>query len=232
MNLKTNETKVSIYVPKRLPSIFLFVFPLLCGTGALLFMSDKSLTDLIYGISDLGPVTWNGVGTSLFCGAILGWERQLRKKPIGIRTSMLVTLGTYLFVAVSIHTSQNLEIHSGSASLVTDPSRIIGQIVSGIGFLGAGVMFTKKGSVNGVTSAATIWLLAAVGVCIGVGAVETAIKISTLGAIILIVVDSFDDVLVDFFKVFFYHKSRYNGELLDKAEELRRRRKGTEEYED
>lgn len=221
MSQVTNESKLQVYVPRKFPSIFLFIFPVLSGVIALLLLSDQTLPQLIEEISHLGPVTWNGVGASLFCGGILGWERQLRNKPIGIRTSMLVTLGTYLFVAVSIHTAQTIDIGT-EASVITDPSRIIGQIVSGIGFLGAGVMFTRKGSVTGVTSAATIWLLASVGVCVGVGAIETAIKIATLGAVILIVVDAFDDVIADFFKVFFHHKSRYNGELLKKAKQIRK----------
>lgn len=198
--------------PKRMPSLFLTIVPLILGSLALLLFTEDSVTDLVAEIMDLGPLDWQSVFAALFCGGILGWERQLRNKPIGMRTSMLVCLGTYIFVAVSIHMAQTMNL-SSSATLVTDPSRIIGQIVSGIGFLGAGVMFTRKGSVNGVTSAATVWLLAAIGVCIGVGAITTAIKVSALGTVVLIVVDSFDDVLADLTKLAFHHKSRYDGQL-------------------
>tara|TARA_B100000700_G_scaffold101966_1_gene114951 strand:+ start:4356 stop:5021 length:666 start_codon:yes stop_codon:yes gene_type:complete len=202
--------------PRRMPSLFLAIVPLFAGAVALLMLSEQSLESLIYEATHLGPLNWRSVFAALFCGGILGWERQLRGKPIGMRTSMLVCLGSYIFVAVSIHMTGNMP--DADARIVTDPSRIIGQIVSGIGFLGAGVMFTKKGSVNGVTSAATVWLLASIGVCIGVDAIATAIKVSTLGAVVLIVVDSFDDVLADMTKLVFHHKSRYAGELVKRRE--------------
>lgn len=206
---------------RRIPSIFLSVVPLLAGACALLLLSGQSFTELIREIRNLGPLEWRSVFAALFCGGILGWERQLRKKPIGMRTSMLIALGSYIFVAVSIHMANNMPV--SGATIVTDPSRIIGQIVSGIGFLGAGVMFTKKGSVNGVTSAATVWLLASIGVCIGINELATAIKVSTLGAIILIVVDSFDDVMVDATKLVFHHKSRYDGDLLKKPTSIEKK---------
>lgn len=202
-----------------MPSIFLSVIPLALGSIALVLLSGQSIEEVWSQITELGLLSWKSVFAALFCGGILGWERQLRKKPIGMRTSMLISLGSYIFVAVSIHMANNMPM--SDATIVTDPSRIIGQIVSGIGFLGAGVMFTKKGSVNGVTSAATVWLLASIGVCIGVGAIATAIKVSTLGAIILIVVDSFDDVLADATKLIFYHKSRYDGDLIRMAKKRR-----------
>ena len=106
----------------------------------------------------IAPFSWGAIGASILCGAIVGLERQLRGKPVGIRTSSLIVLGTYVFVAVSML----------AATDNTDPSRIIGQVVTGIGFLGAGVMLAKEGAVVGVTSASTIWSLAAVGVCIAV----------------------------------------------------------------
>lgn len=204
---------------RRMPSIFLSIIPLILGAMALVLFSGQSISELWYEITHLGPLEWKSVFAALFCGGILGWERQLRKKPIGMRTSMLISLGSYIFVAISIHMANNMPI--SDATIVTDPSRIIGQIVSGIGFLGAGVMFTKKGSVNGVTSAATVWLLASIGVCIGVGAIATAIKVSTLGAILLIVVDSFDDVIADATKLVFYHKSQYDGDLIRMAKKRR-----------
>lgn len=104
----------------------------------------------------VAPFSWSAIGTSILCGAVVGFERQLRGKPVGIRTSSLIVLGTYIFIVSSIHVATDM----------TDPSRIIGQVVTGIGFLGAGVMLAKEGVVVGVTSAATIWALAAVGVCI------------------------------------------------------------------
>ena len=125
------------------------------------------------------PFTWRGLATALACGVIVGLERQLRGKPVGIRTSSLIVLGTYIFVAISIHVSND----------VSDPSRIIGQVITGIGFLGAGVMLSKDGTVVGVTSAATIWALASIGVCIAIGSLLTSIKLALVVVVILIGVD-------------------------------------------
>jgi putative Mg2+ transporter-C (MgtC) family protein len=127
----------------------------------------------------ISPFSWSAIGTSLLCGAIIGFERQLRGKPVGIRTSSLIVLGTYIFIAASMLIAVE----------ITDPSRIIGQVVTGIGFLGAGVMLAKEGVVVGVTSAATIWALAAVGVCIAVIDSLVAIKLAIIIVLILYGVD-------------------------------------------
>jgi putative Mg2+ transporter-C (MgtC) family protein len=124
----------------------------------------------------IAPLGWQELLTALSCGFIIGLERQLRGKPAGIRTSILIVLGTYVFIAVS--TSVNSEM--------TDPSRIIGQVITGVGFLGAGVMLSRDGMVLGVTSAATIWVLAAIGVCIGTGHDLVAIKLSLLVVTVLV----------------------------------------------
>lgn len=131
----------------------------------------------------IAPFSWPAIGTALLCGTIIGLERQLRGKPVGIRTSSLIVLGTYVFVASS--TLINNE--------VTDTSRIIGQVVTGIGFLGAGVMLAKDGAVVGVTSAATIWALASIGICIAVVDQFVAIKLSVLVVGILYGVDLLED---------------------------------------
>ena len=113
----------------------------------------------------------------------MGVERQLRGKPVGIRTSSLIVLGTYIFIASS----------SLIQNEVTDTSRIIGQVVTGIGFLGAGVMLAKDGAVVGVTSAATIWALAAIGVCIAAVDAFVAFKLAVLVVLILYGVDLLED---------------------------------------
>lgn len=123
----------------------------------------------------ISPFHWTSIGTALFCGLIVGLERQLRGKPVGIRTSALITLGTYVFLTAATVVGNE---HS-------DPSRVIGQIVTGIGFLGAGVMLARDGAVVGVTSAATIWVLAAIGVVIGIGSNLAAIKIALVTVFIL-----------------------------------------------
>lgn len=138
----------------------------------------------------IDPFSWASIGTAVFCGSLVGFERQLRGKPVGIRTSSLIVLGTYIFIAASMLVATN----------VSDPSRIIGQVVTGIGFLGAGVMLAKEGVVVGVTSAATIWTLAAIGVCIAVIDALVAIKLSILVVMILSGVDYLEEYSTHFTK--------------------------------
>ena len=133
--------------------------------------SRMSLDSLL----SITPYRWSAIAASIFCGFIIGLERQLRGKPVGIRTSALIVLGTYIFIASSMFVAAD----------ITDPSRIIGQVITGIGFLGAGVMLAKDGAVLGVTSAATIWSLASIGVCIAIVDSYTAIKLSVIVVAIL-----------------------------------------------
>ncbi|UCE85652.1 MAG: MgtC/SapB family protein [Deltaproteobacteria bacterium] len=118
----------------------------------------------------LGPTFWTTVGTALLCGAIIGVERQLRGKPAGVRTSVLICISTSVFIELG-------EAASGGSA---DPTRVLGQLVTGVGFLGAGVILAREGTVTGVTTAAVIWVLAAIGAAIGLG--------QHLGAIALAVV--------------------------------------------
>ena len=129
------------------------------------------------------PFSWDAIGTAVACGSIVGIERQLRGKPVGIRTSALITLGTYLFIAAAA------TLNSSN----TDPSRVIGQVITGIGFLGAGVMLTRDGIVLGVTSAATIWALASIGVVIAMDHLFTAVKLSLIVVAVLVGVDLLED---------------------------------------
>jgi putative Mg2+ transporter-C (MgtC) family protein len=123
----------------------------------------------------LEPLSLLGIGTAVLCGIIVGLERQLSGKPTGMRTSILICLGSYIFVAV------NHMISGGNV----DPGRIVGQIITGIGFIGAGVILTRQGIVVGVTSAAVIWVLAGVGMLIGFEKHLTAVVISVLTVAIL-----------------------------------------------
>jgi putative Mg2+ transporter-C (MgtC) family protein len=125
---------------------------------------------------DIAPLDWAGIGSALLCGAIIGIERQLAGKPAGLRTSILICLGTYLFVATGVLL----------ASSATDPTRIIGQVVTGIGFLGAGVILAREGVVLGVTSAAVIWVLAAIGSLIGIKRYSPGIIISLITVLVLV----------------------------------------------
>jgi putative Mg2+ transporter-C (MgtC) family protein len=94
-----------------------------------------------------------------FLGAVIGYERARAKKPAGIRTHLLVCMGAALFTVISIWG------FSGNA----DPSRIAAGVVVGVGFLGAGTILRQERGVAGLTTAATIWAVAAIGVAIGTG---------------------------------------------------------------
>jgi len=98
--------------------------------------------------------------------AIVGIERHRRLKSAGIRTHTLVGVGSAVFTLVSAYGFQAV---TGPTTIV-DPSRIAAQIVSGIGFLGAGVIFVRQNAVSGLTTAASIWLTAAIGMACGAGA--------------------------------------------------------------
>lgn len=109
---------------------------------------------------------------SITLGFLIGLEREKHKKAIGIRTTSLITLGSTLFAIISIY------------SFHADQSRVIAQIVSGIGFLSAGVIFKNSDQITELTTAATIWCAAAVGVLVGIGMFEIAV-ISTLSILII-----------------------------------------------
>ena len=89
---------------------------------------------------------WLPVGVSIVCGAIVGFERQLRGKPLDVRTAVLVCLGTNVYIRLGV-------VISGEH---TDTMRILGQVVTGIGFLGAGVIFNRGAHVQGLTTAAVV----------------------------------------------------------------------------
>jgi putative Mg2+ transporter-C (MgtC) family protein len=111
-------------------------------------------------------------------GAVLGLERELRQKSAGLRTNILIAMGSALFTLVSIEIA---EAHG------SDPGRIAAQIVTGIGFLGAGAIIRTGGSVQGLTTAATVWVNAAVGVAAGAGEYHLALMATGVTVIVLLV---------------------------------------------
>jgi len=117
-------------------------------------------------------------------GGAVGMERELRERQAGLRTHLLVSVGSALFTLVSAYGFSDVLAHSGPQVLVRlDPSRVAAQIVSGIGFLGAGAIIRQGLSVRGLTTAATLWLVAAIGMASGAGYYDAAI-IATFGAIL------------------------------------------------
>jgi putative Mg2+ transporter-C (MgtC) family protein len=96
-------------------------------------------------------------------GGAIGLERELKGKPAGLRTNILICMGATLLTDVSI------SLGTLNGARVGDPARLAAQIVSGVGFLGAGTIMQSAGTVTGLTSAATIWVVAAIGIAIGSG---------------------------------------------------------------
>jgi len=113
------------------------------------------------------------LGLALLFGAVIGWERERTRRPAGLRTNMLVALGAASFTLVSIAMIQQYMVNP-SEPIGIDPAKIIAGIVGGIGFLGAGAIFQQSDRVRGMTTAAGIWVVAAVGVASGAGYYEIA----------------------------------------------------------
>jgi putative Mg2+ transporter-C (MgtC) family protein len=134
-------------------------------------------------------IDWPEVLLRLFVAAALGGaiglERELRERQAGLRTHLVVCVGSALFTLVSAYGFHEFLINGGGL-VRTDPTRIAAQIVSGIGFLGAGAIIRQGLSVKGLTTAATLWLSAAIGMASGAGyysaaLIATAVALLTLG---------------------------------------------------
>jgi putative Mg2+ transporter-C (MgtC) family protein len=113
-------------------------------------------------------------------GGAIGIEREIKGKPAGLRTNILICVGAVLLTDVSL----NIGLIDGDGR-VGDPARLAAQIVSGIGFLGAGTIMQARGTVTGLTSAATIWVVAALGIAIGAGFYMEAAGTGILVTIVL-----------------------------------------------
>jgi putative Mg2+ transporter-C (MgtC) family protein len=115
-------------------------------------------------------------------GGAVGLERELRDHEAGFRTHLIVSLGACVFTLVSAHAWTDWTFSTASG-VVFDPTRIAAQIVTGIGFLGAGAIIVRGISVRGLTTAATLWVVAAIGMAAGTGYYEVAV-----GAAVLVLV--------------------------------------------
>jgi uncharacterized membrane protein YhiD involved in acid resistance len=121
----------------------------------------------------------------LALGAIIGFERELHRQPAGFRTHSLVALGAALFAIISGY---------GYGGAAIDPTRITAQIVSGIGFIGAGTILQYRGHIRGLTTAASLWSVAAIGTATGTGLYVLA----ALGTVLILVVLSLLDRVESF----------------------------------
>jgi putative Mg2+ transporter-C (MgtC) family protein len=128
----------------------------------------------------------------LVLGAIIGFERELHRQPAGFRTHSLVSLGAALFTVVSAF---------GFSGATVDPTRIAAQIVSGIGFIGAGTILQYRGHIRGLTTAASLWSVAAIGTAAGAGLFVVAITGSILILVILSLLDQVEEITRRRFRV-------------------------------
>jgi putative Mg2+ transporter-C (MgtC) family protein len=150
---------------------------------------------------------------AILCGGAIGFERELSRKAAGLRTNVLICMGSALFMIVSRHI--------GGGAPYTDPARLVAQVVTGIGFLGAGVILQARGSVTGLTTAATIFVVAAVGITIGEGMVGLALLSTALIIIVLVVLRRVERFVIRRQRMFHYSlKTRDPAQFLESLLDL------------
>src|SRR5215469_5283458 len=135
----------------------------------------------------LHDLSANVVGRLLLAaalGAAVGIERELRRKPAGLRTMILISVGAALFTVIS---------YEAAGSFGGDHTRIAAQIIPGIGFIGAGVVLRERGAVTGITSASTIFVNASIGMTVGAGFPVTAIFVTIILLLALVVLGQLED---------------------------------------
>jgi putative Mg2+ transporter-C (MgtC) family protein len=130
-------------------------------------------------------------GAAVLCGAMVGLERELKGKPAGFRTNILICLGSAMYMAVGALLQRESD---GGA---VDPTRIAAQVVTGIGFLGAGCIIQDRGRVRGLTTAATIWVVAAIGIIAGGGFPSLALVSTVVVVLTLRVLGAFEARFLD-----------------------------------
>lgn len=121
-------------------------------------------------------------------GGVIGMERELSGKPAGLRTVLLICVGATLFTELSLHIA-SLGDDGGFRS---DPARLAAQIIPGIGFIGAGAILHGRGKVTGLTTAATLWTVTAIGIAIGSGAYIEAIGTTAMVLFALLLLAKFE----------------------------------------
>jgi putative Mg2+ transporter-C (MgtC) family protein len=150
---------------------------------------------------------------AILCGGAIGFERELSRKAAGLRTNVLICMGSALFMIISRHI--------GGGAPYTDPARLVAQVVTGIGFLGAGVILQARGSVTGLTTAATIFVVAAVGIAIGDGMFGAAVLSTALIIVVLVVLRRVERFVLRRQRMFHYSlKTRDPAQLLESLLDL------------
>ena len=130
---------------------------------------------------------------AMLLGGIIGAERERKNRSAGCRTHILVTVGSCMFMIVSISMPMMISTMPNGIGNNAEPGRIAAQVVSGIGFLGAGAIIQDKGKVRGLTTAASLWVVAAIGLAIGAGMYFSAISTTFFLFLILSVFAKFEE---------------------------------------
>lgn len=127
-------------------------------------------------------------------GGVIGFERDIHGRAAGLRTNLLVSLGSALFMMISEVVAVSYSATPDGSALRTDPGRIAAQIITGIGFLGAGAIIKYGFSIRGLTTAACLWISAGIGMSAGAGLFELAIITTLIGLFSLIVLNKFEKI--------------------------------------
>lgn len=135
------------------------------------------------------------IAISVVAGYLLGLERQIHRQPAGLKTHILICVGSTLLMLVSLILAGGLDVLSGNVRLVGDPGRFAAQVISGIGFLGGGAIIRQGFNIKGLTTAATIWVSAAIGLAIGVGAYLPAAITLAAVLVTLVIMERFESSL-------------------------------------
>ena len=123
------------------------------------------------------------LGVAALLGAVLGFERELKDKPLGLRTNMLVALGACSFGLITLDLVELFRGEPGPGNV--DPSRVVQGIIEGIGFLGTAAIIRSRGDVTGTTTGATIWVVGAVGLACAFGLFVHAIAVTVIAFLVL-----------------------------------------------
>lgn len=137
------------------------------------------------------------LGVALLFGTVFGLDRELRQKPAGLRTHMLVCLAAATFTLLTFELVYQLEDPDLYDGVRADPIRIVEAVISGIAFLGAGTIIQARGNIKGVTTGASMWLVGAIGLACGAGLFGIALIAFVLGLGVLTVIGWLEKRLIE-----------------------------------
>lgn len=157
---------------------------------------DMSDLGQMLGISEaaITPAAAMGrLGAALLCGGLIGFDREVRERPAGLRTHMLVSLASALFTILTFEIMADLPA-TGTDRLGVDPIRVVEALTAGVAFLAAGTIILSKGDVRGLTTGASLWLAGAAGLATGLGLYWIAFLATGAALVVLVVMKGAEKV--------------------------------------